>query len=205
MLVMSTKVRSRKALEGQPPSEEALVRACQQGDSAACGKLVDLYWQGVYAYVHRLTQQRSDAEDLAQETFLHALQGLAQYRPDGHLRSWLLRIATNLFLDQKKASRSRDVSLDESRFAQWASPPDEMLDRKQLIQALREALEDLSREQQVVVLLRAVDQMTYGEIADILQTKEAAARWHMYEARRILRQKLGAKFNLPRDARDDKE
>jgi RNA polymerase sigma-70 factor, ECF subfamily len=155
-----------------------------------------LHWEGVFAYVYRLTRRQSDAEDLAQETFLHALQGLAQYRPDGRLRSWLLRIATNLFLDQKKAARAKDVGLDESRLAQRSLQPEEVADQRELIQELREVFQSLSQEQQVVVLLRAVEQMTYGEIADILRTKEATARWHMYEARRILRRKLGAKFDL---------
>jgi DNA-directed RNA polymerase specialized sigma24 family protein len=67
-----------------------------------------------------------------------------------------------------------------------------------LIQALWEALRELSREQQVVVLLRAVERMEYRDIAEVLRIKEASARWHMYEARRVLRLKLGARFNLTR-------
>ena len=185
-------------MEEQALREEALVRACQQGDVAASGRLVDRYWEQVFAYAYRLTRRRSDAEDLAQETFLRALQAIGRFRPTGHFKSWLLRITTNLFLDSRKASRAKDVVLDESRLARPASPPGEAEDRKELIQALWVALRELSREQQVVVLLRAVERMEYREIADVLHIKEASARWHMYEARRILRLKLGASFNLRR-------
>jgi RNA polymerase sigma-70 factor, ECF subfamily len=202
---VSMRLREPSALQGDAREEDALIRACQQGDSVAAGKLVDVYWERVFAYAYRLTQRRNDAEDLAQETFLHALRSLSSYQPDGRFRSWLLRIATNLFLDQRKSSRARDVGLDENRFEQPASAPADALDRKELIEALWEVLHQLTREQQVVVLLRAVEGMDYAEIAELLRTKEATARWHMYEARRILRQKLGVKFDLSRYRTDAAE
>lgn len=156
-----------------------------------------LYWDRVFAYAYRLTYNKNDAEDIAQETFLRAFRNIASYKPDGSFKSWLLRVATNIFLDQKKAARSRDVIAgDMSQFIEASQTAEEKFDRRELLEALWQVLQTLSKEQQIVILLRAMERMDYPEIAVILGTKESTARWHMYEARRILRNKLESKFDL---------
>ena len=184
-------------LLGADQMEDNLVRACQQGDSAAAEALVDLYWDRVFGYAFRLTRVRIDAEDIAQETFLRAFNSLSKYKPDGQFKAWLLRIATNLFLDQKKAARSNEVvSEDLVRAVAVQSSPLETIDRRELVEALFRVVETLSKEQQVVIMLRGVEDMDYPRIAAILGVKESTARWHMFEAWRILREKLGRKFDL---------
>ncbi|MCW8129591.1 MAG: RNA polymerase sigma factor [Planctomycetota bacterium] len=177
---------------------EGLIKKCLKGDSAAAEALVDLYWDRVYAYAYRLTYNKTDAEDVAQETFLRAFRSLESYKPDGSFKSWLLRVATNIFLDQRKSARNRDVvSGDMSQFVESThTTPEDIADRHELLQALWQVVQTLSKEQQVVILLRAIERLDYPEIAAILNIKESTARWHMYEARRILRNKLGAKFEL---------
>lgn len=184
--------------------DDDLVRKCQQGDAAAGEALVDLYWDRVFAFVYRLTINRSDAEDITQETFLRAFSGLQSYNPDGQFKSWLLRIATNLFLDLKKAARHKDVISDKvDEYQRVQASPDEALDRQELATALLAAIQTLTHEQRVVVTMRAMEKLDYAEIADILQVKEATARWQMYEARRILRQKLSKLFDLDLEGLSD--
>jgi RNA polymerase sigma-70 factor (ECF subfamily) len=153
--------------------------------------LVELYWDRVYAFAYRLTLNRNDAEDIAQETFLRAFTKLNEYTPDGQFKAWLLTITTNLFLDLKKSPRAREVTSDKiDDRSRVQIGPDETLDRQEMITALYEIMQTLSEEQQVVIMLRGIERLDYPQIADILKVKETTARWHMYEARRILRQKL---------------
>ena len=178
-------------------AEDQLVKACQQGDTAAAEALVEQFWDRVFAYSYRLTMNTSDAEDIAQETFCRALSKIAAYKPSEKFKSWLFRIATNIFVDQKKSLRSKDVrGVDLQEHAQPGETPDQKLSQQELLKALQEAIATLAKEQQVVVLLRAIEHMDYPEIAAILDTKESTARWHMYEARRILREKLSRRFEL---------
>jgi RNA polymerase sigma-70 factor, ECF subfamily len=177
--------------------EDELVAACIRGDSAAAETLVDAYWDRVFAYAYRLTLNRSDAEDIAQETFLRAFRRLNNYKPEGQFKAWLLRIATNLFLDMKKSPQKREVpSAETGEFSKVQESPEEALGRQELLKALQDTLQTLTKEQQVVVVLRAVEHLDYGQIGVMMQLKEATVRWHMYEARRILRQRLGERFDL---------
>jgi len=177
--------------------DDDLVRACLTGNAEAGTELVDLYWDRVYAFSYRLTLNRTDAEDIAQETFLRAFSNLSTYKPDGQFKSWLLRIASNLFLDLKKAARSRDAASSEIiDRALVQESPDQIAGRREIIDAFYKVMQTLSKEQQVVMMLRGIERLDYPEIADILKLKEATVRWHMYEARRIIRQVLSKKFDL---------
>ena len=158
---------------------------------------MDLYWERVFAYAYRLTYNKIDAEDITQETFLRAFRNLAKYTPDAPFKSWLLRIATNLFLDYKKSAQNRDVISGEmSQYMRTAPSAETIADQRELLTELWEVIQTLTKEQQVVILLRAVERLDYPEIAGMLDIKESTARWHMYEARRILRRKLSRKFDL---------
>jgi len=179
------------------PAEEddALVTRCQGGDESAGEALVERYWDRVYAFAYRLTRDRADAEDIAQETFLRAFGRIHEYTPDGQFKAWLLTIATNLFKDFRKSPKSREVpsdKIDERSHTHLSA--EEVYDHRELLKTLYEVIQTLSEDQQVVLLLRAVERLDYPEIAGILNVKEATARWHMYEARRTLRQKLKTRF-----------
>lgn len=190
------KERAGPELASAKPEDE-LVVACQSGDEAAAGALVDLLWPRVHAFAYRLCMSATDAEDITQETFLRAFRNLGTYKPDGHFKAWLFRIATNLFLDQKKSLRNRDVISSEiEREDVKGGNPESQESQRELVEALHQAMEELTKEQRIVVLLRAIEHMDYPEIAATLGTKEATARWHMYEARRVLRQKLSRRFDL---------
>jgi RNA polymerase sigma-70 factor, ECF subfamily len=180
-----------------PENDDDLIRECLQGSAAAGEALVEAYWNRVFAYSFRLTFNRSEAEDITQETFLKAFSSLGSYTPGGQLKAWLFRIATNLFLDLKKSPRRRDVGTDEVDADEHVqTAPDDSLERSELLSSLHQAIKSLSEEQRVVVMLRAMERLDYEQIAGILKMNEATARWHMYEARRALRKKLSQHFDL---------
>jgi RNA polymerase sigma-70 factor, ECF subfamily len=125
------------------------------------------------------------------------LSSFGSYTHGGQLKAWLLRIATNLFLDLKKSAHRKDVPSESlQELEQVQTTPEESMDRRELLAALHQAVQGLSREQKVVVMLRGMERLDYEQIASILQMNEATARWHMYEARRILRNKLSQQFDL---------
>jgi len=182
----------------QPGLDEAkLIRECQRGQAEAGVELVDRYWKRVFAFAYRLTLNRADAEDIAQETFLRAFSKLSEFNPEGQFKAWLLRIATNLFLDTQKSPRQKDVSKgDMTEREKEQISVETKAENKEIVAALQDVIGTLSNEQRTVILLRAVEHMEYHEIAGILGIKEATVRWHMYEGRRILWQKLSKKFDL---------
>jgi RNA polymerase sigma-70 factor (ECF subfamily) len=174
-----------------------LIRACQSGQADAGVALVDRYWDRVHAFAFRLSVNKADAEDIAQETFLRAFAGLNEFPPDGQFKAWLLRIAANLFLDAKRAARSHDVTTGEmGDYPQRGATAEQTGEQRELLEAVDRVMLTLPKEQRTVVLLRALEHMEYSEIATALSLKESTVRWHMYEARRVLRQKLSKAFDL---------
>ena len=179
-----------------PADENELIAAFQRGSVAAGEQLVDLYWDRVYSFAYRLSLNQFDAEDIAQETFLRALSKISDYAPTGKFGSWLIKIASNIFTDSKKASRSRDITGEVAAQGSDERTPDKALEQKELVYAVEAAMMSLSKEQRTVLLLKTMEHLEYNEIASMLNTKEATVRWYMHEARRVLRQKLSKRFDL---------
>jgi RNA polymerase sigma-70 factor (ECF subfamily) len=189
--------RDLKVIDPLSKGESELVSACQKGDSAAASELVELHWHRVYAFAFRLSLNAADAEDITQETFLRAFENLGEYKLGGSFRAWLLRIASHLFLDRKKSASAHTVSTSElTELAQRGPAPVEAAETREILDAVQSALQGLSTEQRCVVVLRAVERLDFAEISSILQMNENTVRWHMYEARRSLRQLLSKKFDL---------
>ena len=178
------------------PHEIQLIISAQEGDAAAAEELANQYWDRIFRYLFRLIGNWSDAEDIAQETFLRAFKNLKGYRPNGPFHAWLMRIATNLFIDMRKARRNRDVLSDDIALASGATfwEPDQKAQDNELVAAVWERVQELTNEQQAVIIMRGVERIEYHKIAKLLNVSESTARWHMYEARRILRRKLNAAF-----------
>src|SRR5579885_114791 len=89
--------------------EHRLIRAAQAGDRTAFAALVERYWDRLYRWLYRLTQDRHTAEDLAQESFLKALAGLSKFRAGTNFNAWLFRIAHNTFANyHRSAARRRE-------------------------------------------------------------------------------------------------
>ncbi len=180
-----------------PKQEKTLVIAAQNGDESAAEKLASENWERVFGYVYRLTSNWNDAEDIAQETFLRAFKNLGGYRPEGPFNAWLMRIATNLFIDHRKSRRRHDATGSEITYVPCASflEPEQTAQRNEFVSAVWDAVQNLSHEQKAAILMRGVERMEYTQIADLLEVSESTARWHMYEARRILRKRLNGSFD----------
>jgi RNA polymerase sigma-70 factor (ECF subfamily) len=141
----------------------------------------------VYRWLYQLTRDRESAEDLAQETFLRALAGLATFRAGSNFQAWLFRIAHNNFVNQWRAratGRKRE-SLPEDLAAAEAGPAEKALHREAL-EMVGRAIGRLPPDFRAALLLRADEGLSFREIAKVLGTSEETARWRVFKARQKL-------------------
>src|SRR5262249_4754008 len=138
-----------------------------------------------------LTGDVHDTEDLTQETFLRAWGRIGSYRPGTNLRSWLFKIASNAFLDEaRRRKRSKVPPLSAEPMGGGESPGTK-LEVGEMATRVREAMQELSELTRMVFHLRATEDLSFREIAEVAGTTEQAARWHMHHARTRLLELLG--------------
>jgi RNA polymerase sigma-70 factor (ECF subfamily) len=150
--------------------------------------LVDQYWEAVYRLVYHLSgRDVHDAQDLAQETFLKAIAARGSFKAGTNLKAWLLRIASNAFLDQRRRRKTAKAAPLEVEPA--VSSPD-AAEGGEVMAMVSAAINELDDLQRTVFLLRTQEDLSFREIATMLDTTEETARWHMLQARRKLMRKL---------------
>jgi RNA polymerase sigma factor (sigma-70 family) len=147
----------------------------------------------VYRLAYRLSGNAQDAEDLTQETFVRVFRSLADFSP-GTFEGWLHRITTNLFLDMvRRRQRIRFDALpeDTERLPGTAPSPEQVYADTHLDPQVQEALDALSPEFRVAVVLCDIEGLTYEEIAATLGIKLGTVRSRIHRGRVQLRQALG--------------
>ncbi|AHI22463.1 RNA polymerase sigma factor SigE [Corynebacterium vitaeruminis DSM 20294] len=158
------------------------------------GELVEEHADSVYRLAYRLSGNQHDAEDLTQETFMRVFRSLKNYQP-GTFEGWLHRITTNLFLDMvRHRSKIRMEALPEDyeRVPGTDMTPEQAYSVANLDPALQAALDGLSPDFRVAVVLCDVVGMSYDEIADTLGVKMGTVRSRIHRGRSQLRAALEA-------------
>jgi RNA polymerase sigma-70 factor, ECF subfamily len=160
-----------------------VLRKAQHGDERAFSIIVRTYETPVFNYVLRLVGDRALAEDLTQEVFLRVYQGLPRFSLRCKFTTWLFQVTKNRVLDELRANERRPrhfVALDDI-------PPLEVLDapieRGEMVDALWRAINALSVDLKMALLLRDVTGLSYTEIADSLEITLATVKWRIYKAR----------------------
>src|SRR5262245_58270194 len=160
--------------------DHGVLRKAQRGDERAFNLIVRAYEQPVYNYVLRLVGDRSLAEDLTQEVFLRVYQGLPGFSDRSRFTTWLFQVTKNRVLDELRALERRPRALDDI-------PPLEVVDqpfeRTETIDAVWRAVESLTVDLKMALLLRDVVGLSYTEIADALEITLATVKWRIYKAR----------------------
>jgi len=189
------------------PTDTDLVRRAKGGDLAAFEELVDLYERRVYTLARRITGHEHDAEDVTQQTFINALEHLADFREEASFSTWVLRIATYASL---KIIRKRKglplISLDDSvapdpdddyakvphpeYIADWKDSPERLASRNETQRLIDDALAELDDKHRLVFLLRDVEGLSVKETADALGITEANVKVRLLRARLQLRERL---------------
>jgi RNA polymerase sigma-70 factor (ECF subfamily) len=163
--------------------DPGILRKAQRGDERAFSIIVRAYETPVFNYVLRLVGDRSLAEDLTQEVFLRVFQGLPKFSLRCKFTTWLFQVTKNRVLDELRASERRPrhlVALDDIAPLEVMDAP---IERGETVDALWRAIDGLSTDLKMALLLRDVAGLSYTEIADALEVTLATVKWRIYKGR----------------------
>jgi len=158
----------------------------RNGDHGAFEALIREHQRMIHSLCYRMSGSLADAEDLTQETFIHAYQHLDAFRAEARFSSWLYRIAVNQCLNWQKRKQRRD-RLHKEWGEQDRQPPGADTSQAQRIQ---EALMKLPPKQRATVVLTAYESLTHAEAAAALGCSETTVSWRLFAARSKLKRLL---------------
>jgi RNA polymerase sigma-70 factor, ECF subfamily len=169
--------------------ERELVERCRSGDEHAFQDLVDRYKDLVFALIARTVQDRSRAEDLAQDVFLRIHRGLPYFRGEARLSTWIYRIVANTVL-QDYGRAPKTASLDEQRMARAASTTDRQFTDFEVRDRLEKAIARLPANYRLLIAAHYLRGVQYEELADALQLPLGTVKTQLYRAKQQLRRLL---------------
>lgn len=189
------------------PDEKRLVERCVRGDNEAFNELIRRFEKQVYSLAYRLTGNHDDAEDVASEAFVRAYNAIRRFRGASALSTWLYRIVTNVYLDERKRRAAHpQSSLEEyldvpdgqvKRQIEDSSPgPEEIAELAERSSVLQAAINSLPDFQKTMIVLFHIQELPYDEIAQILNMPVGTVKSRLNRARRALRDKLLAQREL---------
>ncbi len=185
-------------------SDQDIVALARAGEEAAYRELIRRYERPLFSLLYRMVRDRELAEDLAQETFVKALNAIESYRPEYKFSSWIFKIANNAAIDHLRRRELDTLSLEGSPHAETPeavqatalqigdrheSPLDEV-EARELGGQIEQAIARLRPEYRSCILLRHVEGRAYEEIAEILNLPLGTVKTYIHRARNELRQAL---------------
>jgi len=168
----------------------------QRGEERAFDQLVTGYSGRVFALVTRFLGPVEGREDLVQEVFLRVIRARDDYRPEARFTTWLYRIVFNLCANERERRRpagsldQEREDLGETRADERLAPPAELLERHDVVSAVRAAIARLPERQRMALVLAKYDELPYDEIARVLGSSEKAIKSMVHRAREALRLEL---------------
>lgn len=170
-----------------------LIAGCRRGERASHFALYSKYSGKVYGLARRFLGDDQHAEDVTQEVFLRVFRKLHAFRGDSRFSTWLFRVTVN-GCKNKRRSLERHGRVDGDRFVRdrfgGRRSPDEELCQQALGNRIDRALGRLTEDQRLLIALKAVDDLSYREIADRVGQSEAQVRGRLYRARKAFRAAL---------------
>lgn len=174
--------------------EEHLITRAQAGDEDAFQELVRRHQHGVFTLAMRLVNDREMAADVAQDAFIRAWRGLPTFRGDAAFKTWIHRITVNAaWTLKKRLGRHAATSLDDAPPIADVSLSGDLEragENLELRERLRGALNQLTRPQRTVVVLKDIYGWSHGEIAEALGITVTAAKVRLHRAHHRLRDHL---------------
>jgi RNA polymerase sigma-70 factor, ECF subfamily len=185
------------------PDADVVVLA-QQGLETAFRELIRRYERPVFSLVYRMVRNRETAEEIAQDTFIKALNNIERYSPAFKLSSWLFKIANNLAIDHLRKGHLRTISLSGAPDAATASEieatsfevassvqsPLQAMESRELGSAIEQAIGRLRPEYRSCIVMRHVEGRSYEEIATTLDLPLGTVKTYIHRARAELRKAL---------------
>jgi RNA polymerase sigma-70 factor, ECF subfamily len=175
-------------------NERELVERCRSGDDGAFQELVDRYKDLVFALIARTVQDRSRAEDLAQEVFFRIHRGLPYFRGEARLSTWIYRIVANVCVQERTRPRGTapNVSLDDERVSARATPSaaDRQFGDLELRDRLEKAIARLPSHYRLLIAAHYLDGVLYEDLAEALQLPLGTVKTQLFRAKQQLRRLL---------------
>jgi RNA polymerase sigma-70 factor (ECF subfamily) len=176
-----------------PGEDTELMRRVQMGDEAALGALMQRWELSLKAFIGRIVLNTSEAEELAQETFVRVWQQRGRYRADAPFRPWIFAIAVNLARNRLRWWKLRPLIALED----WTEVPSDSgtaaegetrrLDRAERASAVRDAIARLPTDLREAIVLFEYEQMSYAEVAEAVGASSKAVENRIARAREKLR------------------
>src|SRR5438874_7539779 len=195
---MSGKDRGTVGRSDEDTEDVRLMRLVSRGDTGAFEELIERHQSLVAGTVARMLGSNSDVEDIAQQVFIRVWKSARRYVPRAKFTTWLLKITRNLvFNELRRSKRQPHLPLhsepgaedppfkDETNLA-----PDASLLESELQQAIEEAIERLPETQRMALVLRRYQQLSYEQIAEVLDLSVPAVKSVLFRARTELRSRL---------------
>jgi RNA polymerase sigma-70 factor (ECF subfamily) len=178
--------------------DRRLIAECLQGRTSAFGELICRYQDRLYNTVYRLLDHAEDARDVVQETFLSAYQSLGSFKGDSLFFTWLYRIAFNTAISFKRKQRvtlrlhagGPDAADLEPLDLSEGNHPGYALEKAEEERRIQRALNRLSPEHRIVLVMKDIEGQKYDVIADVLRLPIGTVRSRIHRARLELREWL---------------
>jgi RNA polymerase sigma-70 factor (ECF subfamily) len=202
---MSDELTSPEAGSQDLPADDAArdlawMARVKTGDTEAFRELIEAHQHRIIGTVAKMLSDDSDAQDIAQQVFIRVWKSAPRYEPTAKFTTWLFKITRNLvFNEMRRRKRHPTFSLDatteaDDRPFQTADPgaksPDATLQDAEMQAAIQAAIDTLPETQRMAVILRRYEDISYEEIAEILDLSVPAVKSVLFRARTELRAKL---------------
>ena len=185
--------------------DHELVRRVRQGDKSAFDLLVVKYQHRIVHLVNRYVKDPSEAQDVAQDTFIKAYRALGDFRGDSAFYTWLYRIAINTaknyLLSRSRRHFDYEIDVQDAEQVENAAQlkdmdtPDNLLMNEQIIKVIKIAIEKLPEEMRIAITLREFEGMSYEEIAEAMDCPIGTVRSRIFRAREAIDEKLKPLLN----------
>ena len=170
----------------------------QAGDQNAFRFLFNHYWDTVYFFIYKKTQDEDEAEDIVVKTFAKAFDKIASFNPDYSFKSWLMAIAKNIHIDHLRKIKATLVSINkddkEAYFVLDENPsPEDVIIAAQNLKVLLTCIKELKPHYQEIINLRYFREMAYRDIAIALDEPMNTIKVKLLRARKLLAEIIKSK------------
>ena len=171
-----------------------LIEKCRNGDSSAFGPLIQLYRRQLFSYLFRLSGERTQAEDLFQETLMKTWRGINKYSEKQKFSSWLFSIAHNTAMDNLRKRKHENLisEIDPDEIRSSHDPCKELIDNEKN-EMIKSAIETLPPKQKEVFLLRIYGEASFKDISELTKEPINTVLSHMHYSIKKLKKIIGKK------------
>ncbi|MGN1393293.1 MAG: RNA polymerase sigma factor RpoE [Succinivibrionaceae bacterium] len=182
-------------------SDLKLIRLVQQGDKQAFNFLVKKYQYKVVSIAYKYVSEPADAQDIAQEAFIKAYKALAEFRGESSFFTWLYRITMNTamnYISNSSNKKYNTIDIDTPDIDSYAgseklhdiTSPEGILIKNDVHKLIKKTLNDLPSELRQAIILREIENLSYEDIAKIMNCPVGTIRSRIFRAREIIESKL---------------